>query len=194
MTKLTALFLKGLFAILPILATIYLVWWMADAIEGLLGSALKQILPAGSYMPGMGIALGAIIVLAIGILLQAWLFRLFFSWVEKLLEALPMVKSLYGAIKDMLGLFGGGEKPVQQVVMVELGEPRTRLIGFVTRRTFDDLPPGIGETGQVAVYLPMSYQLGGFTVVVPESALTPLEMSMEEALRFAVTAGVTTRT
>jgi uncharacterized membrane protein len=65
-----------------------------------------------------------------------------------------------------------------------------RLLGFITRSDFSDLPPGVGKEGEVAVYLPMSYQVGGYTILVPRSRVTAVDMSREEALRFLLTAGI----
>ena len=55
-----------------------------------------------------------------------------------------------------------------------------RAMGFVTRREFSDMPAGVGREGEVAVYLPMSYQIGGYTVLLPRSYLTPVDMRSEE--------------
>ena len=58
------------------------------------------------------------------------------------------------------------------------------MIGFVTRSDFADLPAGVGGPAEVAVYLPMSYGIGGYTVIVPREAITPIEMSREAAMKF----------
>ena len=65
-----------------------------------------------------------------------------------------------------------------------------RLMGFVTRDHFSDLPGGVANEGDVAVYLPMSYQIGGYTVFMPRSQITPVDMSRERAMRFVLTAGL----
>jgi uncharacterized membrane protein len=92
-----------------------------------------------------------------------------------------------------MGFFGGSDKgKFNKVVMVSLGGTGARILGLVTREDFGSLPAGIGGDDRVAVYLPMSYQVGGFTAIVPRSAIEQVEMSMEEAMRFAVTAGMST--
>ncbi|MFQ5844624.1 MAG: hypothetical protein ACE5JG_06495, partial [Planctomycetota bacterium] len=65
-----------------------------------------------------------------------------------------------------------------------------RVLGVLTRETVEELPSGEGEADRAAVYLPMSYGIGGFTILVPRSALRPVKMGFEEAMRFAVTAGM----
>lgn len=64
-----------------------------------------------------------------------------------------------------------------------------RLIGFVTQA--DDQLPEDFQRDYVMVYLPMSYMLGGYAVLVPRASVQPLNMSMEEAMRYVLTAGVT---
>lgn len=99
-------------------------------------------------------------------------------------------RSLYGSIRDLFNLFSKAqEQALHQTVVLTLGE--MRVIGFVTRQDLDDLPPEIGARADVAVYLPMSYMIGGYLVVVPHTAIQPIDMSVEDALRFTLTAGIT---
>ena len=79
--------------------------------------------------------------------------------------------------------------------MVTIAGTDTRLIGLVTREDFENLPSGIDDKNSesMAVYLPMSYQMGGFTVFVPKKNVTPVDMSIEEAMRFALTAAVSVK-
>ena len=193
-------FLKGLAALLPIAVTIWAVWWIGSTAEKALGPLIKLALPEGWYVPGMGVAAGLILAFVVGVLLNLWIAALFYDWFEKLLEKLPGVKTVYGSVKDLLGFFVADDsKKANQTVVVRFqeGDRETRLLGFITRETWDDLPEGIAGTSggesMVAVYLPMSYQIGGFTIMVPRVSVTPVDMTTEEALRFAVTAGMTTK-
>ena len=185
------LFLKGLATVLPITVTIYVLYWLGSTAESLLGRGLKMFIPDSLYWPGMGLVAGFALVFAIGVLMNAWLFRKAFRWGEKLLDRIPLVKALYGSVRDLMGFFSGSDKKtMRKAVMVTVGNTPLRLIGFITREDFGDLPPGIGGDDTVAVYLPMSYQIGGFTTMVPRSAVQPIDMSIEQAMRFAVTAGM----
>jgi uncharacterized membrane protein len=67
-----------------------------------------------------------------------------------------------------------------------------RLVGFLMREDLGELPSEAGG-GRVAVYLPMSYQIGGYTVLVPPESVKPAGMSREEAMRFVLTAGLSSR-
>jgi len=189
--KLGRLFLQGLIAILPIALTVYLVYWLAAFAESVLGKAMRFVIGDDFYVPGSGVLAGFLITLGIGVLLRIWLFRKVFSLGETLLQRIPGIKSLYGSIRDMVGLFDASkQREFDKTVMVTLADENIRLMGLVTRESFGDLPEGIGDEQTVAVYLPMSYQMGGFTVMVPKAKITPVNMRIDQAMQFVLTAGV----
>lgn len=187
-------FLKGLVAVLPVAITIYAVIWMAVSAERAMKALVQGVLPDEYdqyYIPGLGVVLGVVLIFFIGVLLNAYLTAKLFELLEKILDRIPLVKSLYGSVKDLLGFFMSGDKTSDsQVVMVRIGGSDQRILGLMTRTDFSDLPKGVGDESKVAVYLPMSYQLGGFTVMVPREDVETIDMSTEDALRFAVTAGM----
>ena len=101
-----------------------------------------------------------------------------------------MKHSGYAAFRDFMDYFSPGrKKDFEQVVTVTFGDTGMRLIGFVTQA--DDQLPEDFQRDYVMVYLPMSYMLGGYAVLVPRASVQPLNMSMEEAMRYVLTAGVT---
>jgi len=132
------------------------------------------------------------IVFGVGVLMHGVLFRRLFRKAEAALLAVPLVRSVYSAVKDLIALFGRDNGQAMQVVAVTLPGTSWRLLGFVTREEFTDLPPGVGTASEVAVYLPMSYQVGGYTVIVPRDSIKPVAMSREEAMKFILTAGLKT--
>lgn len=191
--KIGKLFLQGLLAILPVALTIYILYWLAVSAESILGKAIRLVLPEKFYLPGMGVLASFLVILAIGILLKLWLFRKLFQWVEKIIEKLPLIKFFYNSIRDLTSFFDSSKnKDFNKVVMVTLIEDDIKIMGLVTREDFEDLPEKIYKDDKVAVYLPWSYQVGGFTIMVSKSKLEPIELSVDQALRFMLTAGVST--
>jgi uncharacterized membrane protein len=193
MKSIGRIFLTGIFTILPILATIYLVVWLFTAVERFLGKQLLFLLPDEYYRAGMGLLAALVLIFLIGLLMRAWLFRQLIKLGESLLLKIPLIKVVYRALKDLFGLFSD-EKSSEalQVVSVQLPGTDMRLLGFLTRTDFSDMPKGVGNEDEVAVYLPMSYQVGGYTVMMPRNRVTPVPMSREEAMRFVLTAGLKT--
>jgi uncharacterized membrane protein len=186
------IFLTGLLTLIPTVATLYLLAWLIGAIDRAFGKPLRWLIPDEAYLAGMGIVVAVVLVFAIGVLMHAVLFQRLFRMAERAMLSMPLVRSIYGAVKDMIGLFGDEKGPALQVVSLTLPGSDWRVLGFVTRSDFADLPAGVGSPAEVAVYLPMSYGIGGYTVIVPKAALTPLEMSREDAMKFLLTAGLKT--
>jgi uncharacterized membrane protein len=190
MPTFTKLFLKGLAAILPIGLTLYLLYWIGTTAERTLGAALKRLLPDDSYVPGMGVVAGFVAVMLIGLLMNTLLAKELLGLGERMLSRIPGVKTVISALKDVMSLFGGdGKKQMGQVVLVRWGSADSHILGFLTRDRVDDLGLDEGED-RIAVYLPFSYQIGGFTVLVPRDSVRQVAMTAEEALRFTVTAGM----
>lgn len=182
------IFFTGLAAVLPLVITIAILWWLGSGAERLLGGVVLRLIPNSWYVPGMGILLGVLLTFAIGLLAHAWLFRRLFAWWDALFNRIPLVKTVYGAVQDFMSFISGGGKNFDRVVMVEI--EGYRIVGFVTCEDSAALPAPLGDDDRIAVYFPMSYQIGGYTVFIPRSRVTPVEMGMETAMRFVVTAGL----
>lgn len=190
MKTLSKLFLSGLLAIIPITLTIYILYWFGSSAENLFGTVLKVALPEGYYFRGLGLISGFVLIISAGVLLRAWIFHRLFVWGESLLARLPMVRTVYSAIRDLMKFVSkpGGTQH-GQVVLVTFHEKNINLIGFLTcenvHRVHSSLPDGY-----VSVYMPMSYMIGGCTIIVPATAVKPIDMPMNEAMKFSMTAGM----
>ena len=183
------IFATGLLTLLPIIVTIYVAVWLLTVLERFFGKQVMFLIPDEWYRTGMGLVMAIVVVFLVGLLMHGILFRRLFGWAENLLLEIPLVRSVYAALRDLIGLFAENKQPALQVVSLEL-PGNMRVLGFITRADFVDAPPGLARADEVAVYLPMSYQVGGYTVLVPRSACTPVDMSREEALKFILTAGL----
>ena len=191
MHALGKLFLKGLVVVIPLALTFAIIWWVASYAESLLGGLLARVLPSGWYIPGMGVIVAVAITVLVGVLSHVLLFQKLFFWGEGLLNRLPLVKSIYSAIKDFIDYLSPESKAaMNKVVLVKIPGQHFEQVGFVTREDFSSLPLSLTVEDPVAVYLPMSYQIGGYTFFLPRSCLTPLDMSFEEGMRLVLTGGV----
>jgi uncharacterized membrane protein len=192
MNALGKLFLKGLAVVIPVTLTLAILWWMAISAERLMGTVLKFTLPDGWYVPGMGLVSGLALITLIGLLSHVLIFQKLFNLGDAIFHRLPLVKTIYTAIKDFIGYLNPDkDSEMNKVVMVQPPGQSFQLIGFVTREQFDDLPFTPTAEDPVAVYMPMSYQIGGYTLFLPRSCLTPLDMPFEDAMRLVVTGAVT---
>ena len=195
MKSLPRLLLTGLLTILPVVVTIAILVWLASSLEAMLGGLLAWLLPEGTYRPGMGLAASLLLILALGIVMSTWLAQQLFNYFDRQLLRVPVLSGLYGAVKDVTALFSPENKnQFSSVVAFTLPGSDARVIGFVTRSDCSDLPAGLNGPDLVAVYLPMSYQVGGYTLFLPRDQLSPVDMPTADALRFSLTAGVTRAT
>ena len=192
MNALGKLFLKGLAVVIPVALTLAILWWMAAGAERLMGAILKFTLPDGWYVSGMGLVSGLAMIALIGLLSHVLIFQKLFNLGETIFHRLPLVKTIYTAIKDFIAYLNpekGSE--MGKVVMVQLPGQSFQLIGFVTREQFTDLPFTPTAEDPVAVYMPMSYQIGGYTLFLPRSCLTPLDIPFEQGMKLVLTGAVT---
>jgi len=153
---------------------------------------IQLILPEPLYWPGMGLIAGLIVVFVVGLLMHAYVFQRLFSRGEQILYHMPLIKSVYRAIRDFFNYFSpANRKEFEQVVSVSIGDTGMQVIGFVTQAIPERLPEDFREKDSILVYLPLSYMIGGYAVLMPRSAVRPLSMNLEEAMRFTLTAGIT---
>jgi uncharacterized membrane protein len=181
--------LTGIITVLPVLLTIYLLFWMVDSSERVMGTALRWVLPDHLYFPGLGVIIGVLLLFAVGLLMKAYVVRRLFMLGEELLLKLPLVKSIYRALRDFFDFLSPKDKKPGQVVAVNLNG--MEMIGLVTQEDPLRLPESFRDQEKVMVYFPMSYMIGGFSLFVPRDAIRPLKMDKDEAIRFVMTAGIT---
>lgn len=188
--KFRSALVRGLVVVLPIGFTIWLLWWIGSTTESLLRRLILLVVPPDFYMPGMGIAAALLLLLAAGTLFNALLVQSALAAWERFLDRIPVVKTIYGATRDFVKLLptGGKRRDLRRVVLARFGE--ARVIGFVTQDDASEL--GIVDPGDelVAVYFPMSYQIGGYTALLPRSRIEPLEIPVEAAMRMVLTGGI----
>ncbi|MEX0962211.1 MAG: DUF502 domain-containing protein [Simkaniaceae bacterium] len=182
------IFMRGLIAIAPIAITIAIFIWLFTLLENVFGSLIKDVIGPSYYFPGLGILITLVLIFCVGLIINTFVIQKFYNFGEKLLQKIPLVKTLYGSITDLMSFFHT-KNPTQKERVVSIFFSGTKLIGLVTRESFEGLVEGIGGEDEIAVFLPMSYQIGGYTVIVPRSSVKPIQMSIEEAMRFVVTAG-----
>lgn len=189
MKSISGIFFTGLAAILPAAITIYILYWLGSAAENRLGGLIKLVIPEELYWTGMGVIVGIALVFGVGLMMKAYVVRSLWALSEAWFARLPLVKTLYGSIRDLMKFASGKDKQLGQVVTVKLAEPNVRALGFLTNEHITGIDSKL-PTDMVAVYLPLSYQIGGHTVLVPRTAVQAAEMSRNDAMRFAITAGM----
>lgn len=180
------IFLKGLVFTLPLVITFGLIYWLFFKAENLLKLPLQWVLPSGAYIPGMGVASAVVLIFLMGILVQSYITKHLLRLFGELVSHTPLVKTLYNTVRDFMELVAGDkERSMQGVVLITLDND-IRLMGFVTN---DDLTLA-SHNGLIAVYLPMSYQVGGYTLLVPPERCEHLDIPVKVAMQQVLTAHI----
>jgi uncharacterized membrane protein len=189
MKQIGSILLKGLVTILPISLTIYFIYWLGITTEDLLSKPIKLVIDDANYWPGMGLVTGFVILFVVGLAVNAFIVRRVLGVGEELLLRVPVVKTVYSAIRDMTRLVNTDKKKgdLDRVVTLDYGPGK--LIGFVTQEHANTIGIGGGED-MIAVYLPMSYQIGGYTLYVSRSKVHETDLTVEQAMRIVLTGGV----
>ena len=139
----------------------------------------------------MGVLSGVAMTILVGILTHVILFQKLFALGDSILNRLPLVKTIYSALNDFIGYLSPDSKvAMSKVVLVKIPGMDFELLGFVTREDCSRLPITLSVEEPIAVYLPMSYMVGGYTLFLPRSCLTPLDMSFEQGMKLVLTGAV----
>jgi len=194
MKRLSQYFLRGLMTLLPLGLTIYLLYVLVAWSESFAMQFIRPIV-GSFYVPGMGLLLATGMIVLAGFLISRDSAARLLDWVELPFTNTPVVKSVYNSLKSFADYFSPqsrSESP-QQVVVLRMPDYPVEMVGLVTRNHMQGLPPGFLPGERVAVYLPMSYMIGGYTLFVPREWVTPINMSVEEAMRSSLIAWMTSR-
>ncbi|PIS01657.1 MAG: hypothetical protein COT84_01035 [Chlamydiae bacterium CG10_big_fil_rev_8_21_14_0_10_35_9] len=182
------IFIRGLLTVAPLAITIALIVWLFTFIENAFSGPIIAIIGQKYYFTGLSVLLALVLTFMVGIVINNFIIQRIYTWAENLLKHIPLVKTLYNSVSDLMGFFKTGSKEkLGKVVMLNFNG--FKILGFVTRESFEDLSD-MGTKDEVAVYIPFSYQIGGYTFIVPTSHIEPVEMTVDQAMRFAITAGV----
>lgn len=181
-------FWNGLKIFVPVVLTVAIFVWIFSTIETFFGQLLKLIIPQ-YYFKGLGILIGVAVIFLIGLLLNAWFVRKVYAMAERVVQKIPLIKTVYNATQDLMSYFDKGDKSAaQQAVLVDISIGK--VMGFITCDTLAKFPV-LAKEDEVLVYIPLSYQIGGLSVMIAKNAITPLHWSANQAMSFIITAGMT---
>ncbi len=185
MRKLATLLLKYFFQGIIIVSPLAVTVWAAYSVFDIIDSSTR--------IPSLPRGVGFVIVIS-SLVLIGWLGSTFFIWkllinfFDNILERTPFLKFIYGSVKDVVEGFMGDKKKFTKPVLVKIRtNPEIFQIGFITQNDLTKL----GFTDKVAVYLPHSYAVSGVLVIVDNENVSILDMNPGDAMKMAVSGGMT---
>lgn len=177
-------FLRGLLFLFPIFATFYVVIQLVNWIDNMFSSLIYSWLPI--EIPGLGVITALFAIALFGFIVSRAISRPLFTYFEDLLARTPFIKIIYTALKDFIEAFVGDKKKFNRPVIVSMTEGIDR-IGFITETNLSFLH----LENRVAVYCPHSYNFSGNLFLVDPARIKPLKLNPSDAMKFAISAGVT---
>lgn len=168
-------FLQGILILLPVAVTLYIVFGVFRVLD----AVGRLVLPWD--IPGIGVLLSLAVIFFVGYFGSSYFAEALVEKGEELLKKTPMVGKVYSAIRDTLYSLIGEKRSFKKVVAFQRGGVKT--LAFLTNETcfLED---------HVVLYVPLAFQVAGFTLVVPKEEVTEVDMDTEEALRFMISAGI----
>ncbi|UEM23021.1 DUF502 domain-containing protein [Skermanella mucosa] len=197
MGRLRAYFLAGILVTAPVAITLYLAW----AVINLIDTAVSQLLPAQynpeNYLPfsipGLGVVIVIMALTLTGALTAGVIGRLVVRAGEAVLARMPVVRSVYGATKQILEtVLANQSAAFREVVLIEYPRRGIWTLGFITGHTQGEVQD-LTVDDVVNVFIPTTPNpTSGFLLFVPRSDLHVLEMTVEEGIKMVVSGGIVT--
>jgi uncharacterized membrane protein len=197
-TRLRNYFLTGLVVVGPITITLYIAWYIINQFDVWVKPYIPKIYNPDNYLPfalpGAGLLFVTLMLIMIGALAANLIGRWLISAGEMMLDRMPIVRSLYKALKQIFESMvpqAGAESPFQKVAVMEFPSPGIFAIVFITGPASQEIGRAASSDDLVAVFMPTHLMPpSGFTVFVPRSKVTPLDMSVEDAAKIILSAGM----
>ncbi len=201
-SRLRAYFLAGILVTAPISITLYLAYLLFRAVDETVRAVLPPWANPETYLPEtwglIGIPGIGLVVLLVGLTVIGWLTagfigRLFLRVSEGLLARIPAVRSLYGAVKQILEtVLANQSSAFREVVLVEYPRRGMWVIGFITGTTEGEVQ-NLTEDTLINIFVPTTPNpTSGFLIFVPKGDIVVLDMSVEEGIKMVVSAGIVT--
>ncbi len=182
-------FTKGLFVVIPLGITIFILKFLFNLADGVLGPHLATLYSSithhPGYIPGLGMLSGVVVIYLAGVAAGNILGNNFFHWADGILARIPVVKSVYTSSKQLTQVFKEGRSAYSRAVFVEWPRVGVRAIGFVTAEVLHE-----GEQF-IVVYVPtMPNPTSGFALYFRPEEVYDCGMTVEDAVKFVVSGGV----
>ena len=198
-------FFAGLAVVLPGVISIAVLVWFFQGVAGITDTLLFFLPPrwthknAGEgpmywYWSLVALLWAILLVSLIGRFTRYYVGRRLVELLDLALLRVPLLNKIYGTIKQVNEAFSSNQKSsFRQVVLVEFPRPGQHSVGFVTGEPGPELQPNTGEK-LMSVFVPTTPNItSGFLVLVPEPALTKLNLSVTEGIKYILSLGVVSR-
>jgi len=188
--KLKNYFFSGIFVVVPLGITVIVIKAVFSFLDNLLLPYLEPSLGSWVLIPGVGLTISILIIFTTGVLVTNFIGHKLVSSGEKFLLRIPIAKSIYGSVKQIMQTFTFSDaSDGQKVVMVEYPRDDVWAIGLLNGEAFH---PGTKQKLCNILILASINPTSGFFVLIPEEKIIKLDISIEEAMKWIVSGGIIT--
>ena len=190
-------FLAGILVTSPILITAYVTWMIITFIDtqvaGILPESMDFTKKLPHQIPGLGLIISIIAITFIGALTPGFIGRTLLKTGERVLDKMPVVRSIYGAIKQIMEtVMSTNSESFREVVLVEYPRKDIWVIGFVTGETKGEVQT-LKKHKLINVFIPTTPNpTSGFLLFLPKKDLIYMEMKVEDAVKMVISGGIVT--
>jgi uncharacterized membrane protein len=191
--SLRRLLVAGILVWLPIIATIWVVSFVVTLMDRTLVLLPDRYQPQtliGFHVPGLGVIFAFVVVLLTGLLVTNLIGRQLVGYWEEMMQRIPLVRSVYGGVRSFTESVLSSSHSFRQVVAVEYPRAGIWSIGFVTAENVAEVSSRTGQHLNCVFVSTAPNPTSGFIILVPQSQLIQLDMSVDAAMRMIVTCGV----
>ncbi len=195
-TALRTNFLTGLVVVAPVLITFYIIWGIVNFVDAQIVPLVPSVYNPRTYfqydLPGFGLFIFIVFTTVIGYftknLFGRQIVRAFEGWVDRM----PVVRSIYNALKQIVEtILSQSQSSFQKACLIEYPRRGLWSIAFVATRTTGEIPRRAGQQELISVFLPSTPNpTTGFLLFVPAEDVVLLDMTLEEAAKMVISAGL----
>ena len=196
-TRLRAYFITGIIVVAPLALTVYLVTVIVGFIDENVLPLLGETWHPENYLPfavpGIGVVIFVVAITFIGWLATGLIGRTVVSMGERLLERMPVVRSVYSVFKQIFEtVFSHDSRAFRDVVLISWPRPGCWAVGFATGSTKGEVRDAIGDD-VVNVFLPTTPNpTSGYLLFLPKKDVIFLDMTVEQGIKLVISGGVVT--
>ncbi len=187
-------FLTGIVVLIPLVITVWVLRLIVETLDQtlfLLPASLRPEALVGMHIPGLGVLVALLIVMATGIVAANMLWRRLLKLGEDLVGRIPIVNSIYTGVKQVSDtLFSGSGQAFRKVLLIRYPHGNSWAMAFQTGMPSGEVADKLGAP-HVSVYIPTTPNpTSGFFLMVPRSDVIELDISVEDALKHIISMGV----
>ena len=181
-------FVSGVLVVVPLILTYLVLKFLFETIDGILQPVIHKLL--GYFVPGLGIVVTLLIIFLAGILSRNYVGTRIYKIGERILSKLPIIRPIYSSAKQLLeSVTGPSVKSFKEVALVEYPRKGSWVIGFISNHF--EIAMNEKKINHISVFVPSTpTPVSGMVVILPVEDVYPIDMTIEEGIKFLVSGGV----